>query len=109
MDVAALFYDTQLHLRQKQPDLKLKTRPKQILGSLWLALALLSIHSLLGFVRRPDIAQEHGEGNPPEAEPSGQNLDSKLHITNYKITSLKITTVLEAQKSYIFAQFLRVP
>jgi hypothetical protein len=40
-------YAVQLHPKQKQPNLKLKTRPEQLLGSLPLAFALLALFSIL--------------------------------------------------------------
>ena len=41
LDVGVNVYDMQLPSQQKQPNLKLKTQPKQLLGYLLLAFALL--------------------------------------------------------------------
>jgi hypothetical protein len=53
LDVGVLVYARQLRSLQKQPDLKLKTRPKQILGYLPLAFTLpnASKHTCSGLLR----------------------------------------------------------
>ncbi len=43
LEMCAFLVTMKLPLKHKQPDLRLKTRPKQLLGSLFLAIALAGL------------------------------------------------------------------